>query len=38
MARVKPSYPEGWADLFGSVGEDLLSRPEQPVIEKREKI
>ncbi len=38
MARVKPCYPDGWAELFGSVGEDLLGRPEQPAIERREKL
>lgn len=36
MNRIEPHYPEGWADLFGSVHDSSFARPEQPVLEKRE--
>lgn len=36
MERIEPHYPEGWADLFGSVSDDTFKRPEQPRVEVRE--
>lgn len=36
MNQIEPRYPDGWADLFGSVSDDSFSRPEQPVLETRE--
>lgn len=36
MNRIESRYPEGWADLFGSVHDNSFARPEQPVLEKRE--
>ena len=36
MNRIEPRYPDGWADLFGSVSDSSFSRPEQPVLETRE--
>ena len=38
MNRIEPRYPDGWADLFGSVSDDSFSRPEQPVLETRESL
>ncbi|MGF7110437.1 hypothetical protein [Treponema pedis] len=34
--KIEPGYPEGWADLFGSVTDESFVRPEQPVLERRE--
>lgn len=34
--RIEPRYPDGWADLFGSVHDSSFSRPEQPHLEQRE--
>lgn len=36
MERIEPCYPEGWADLFGSVSDLTFCRPEQPSLETRE--
>jgi len=36
MERIEPHYPEGWADLFGSVSDATFKRPEQPRVEVRE--
>jgi len=36
MERIEPHYPEGWADLFGSVSDDTFKRPVQPRVEVRE--
>ena len=36
MNQIEPRYPEGWADLFGSVSDNSFERPEQPVLESRE--
>ena len=36
MNKIEPRYPEGWADLFGSISDPSFSRPEQPVLETRE--
>ena len=36
MDRIEPHYPDGWADLFGSVSDSTFSRPEQPILESRE--
>ena len=38
MNRIEPRYPDGWADLFGSVSDSSFSRPEQPVLEIRESL
>ena len=38
MNKIEPRYPEGWADLFGSVSDDSFERPVQPVLEKRESL
>lgn len=32
--RIEPRYPEGWADLFGSVLDNTFTRPDQPQVEK----
>ena len=34
--RIEPRYPEGWADLFGSVHDASFYRPEQPQLDQRE--
>lgn len=34
--RIEPRYPEGWADLFGSVTDNSFERPDQPRTEQRE--
>jgi len=36
LEKIEPRYPEGWADLFGSVKDDSFVRPEQPDVEQRE--
>ena len=36
IEKIEPRYPEGWADLFGSVTDESFIRPEQPVLEQRE--
>ena len=36
MERIEPHYPEGWADLFGSVSAPSFTRPDQPKLETRE--
>ena len=36
MEKIEPHYPEGWADLFGSVSDASFKRPEQPKLETRE--
>lgn len=36
MNRIEPRYPDGWADLFGSVSDNSFARPEQPILETRE--
>ena len=36
MKKKEPSYPDGWADLFGSVSDSSFKRPEQPRLETRE--
>lgn len=36
MEKIEPHYPEGWADLFGSVSDSSFCRPEQPTLETRE--
>ena len=36
MNKIEPRYPEGWADLFGSVSDESFKRPEQPILETRE--
>lgn len=38
MEKIEPHYPEGWADLFGSVSDSSFDRPEQPQIEIRESL
>ena len=35
MERIEPHYPEGWADLFGSVSDPSFTRPDQPELETR---
>ena len=35
MERIEPHYPEGWADLFGSVTDPSFTRPDQPKLETR---
>lgn len=37
LDKVEPRYPDGWADLFGSVHDETFIRPEQPIIEHRDK-
>ncbi|MGP1457746.1 MAG: hypothetical protein ACTTKL_00315 [Treponema sp.] len=34
--KRKPLYPDGWADLFGSISDSSFCRPEQPNLETRE--
>ena len=34
--RIEPHYPDGWADLFGSVKDDTFVRHEMPQLEQRE--
>ena len=29
QSQLKPSYPDNYANLFGSLSEDQLSRPDQ---------
>ena len=36
MERIEPHYPEGWADLFGSVSDSSFTGPDQPKLEVRE--
>lgn len=36
MERIEPHYPDGWADLFGSVSDSSFVRPEQPELKERE--
>jgi len=36
MEKIEPHYPEGWADLFGSVSDSLFTGPDQPKLEVRE--
>ncbi len=36
MDRLDAKYPEGWSELFGSVGDKTFRRPVQPVAEVRE--
>lgn len=36
LDTVEPRYPDGWANLFGSVNDDTFIRPEQPQPDKRE--
>ena len=36
MEKIEPRYPDGWADLFGSVSDSSFTRPDQPKLEKRE--
>ena len=31
--KISPSYPDGFEDLFGSVGDDSIFRPGQPIHE-----
>lgn len=31
--KIGSRYPDGWADLFGSVKDETFVRPEQPVLE-----
>ncbi len=38
MNKIEPRYPEGWADLFGSVSDASFERPEQPILETRESL
>ena len=38
MNKIEPRYPEGWADLFGSVADASFERPNQPVLETRESL
>lgn len=33
MNRLEPRYPDGWADLFGSITDNSFSRPDQPNLE-----
>lgn len=35
MERIEPHYPEGWADLFGSVAAPSFTRSDQPKLETR---
>ena len=35
MERIEPHYPEGWADLFGSISDSSFTRPDQPKLETR---
>ncbi|QSH98261.1 hypothetical protein DWB79_10990 [Treponema medium] len=35
MEKIEPHYPEGWADLFGSVADPSFTRPDQPKLETR---
>ena len=35
MERIEPHYPDGWADLFGSVSDSSFARPDQPKLETR---
>lgn len=37
MKEIEPRYPDGWADLFGSVSDETFCRPEQPGLETRDK-
>lgn len=36
MEKKEPHYPEGWADLFGSVSDSSFTGPDQPKLETRE--
>ncbi len=36
MEKLEPHYPDSWANLFGSLSDSSLSRPEQPKLEERE--
>ena len=36
MEKIEPHYPEGWADLFGSVSDSSFTGPDQPKLEVRE--
>lgn len=36
LDTVEPRYPDGWADLFGSVSDEPLIRPAQPEFAERE--
>lgn len=38
MNRIEPRYPEGWAELFGSVSDTSFERPVQPTLETRESL
>jgi hypothetical protein len=29
QSQLKPTYPDNFANLFGSIGEDSLTRPDQ---------
>ena len=35
MERIELHYPEGWADLFGSVSDSSFTRPDQLKLETR---
>ncbi len=34
--KLEPRYPDGWADLFGSVNDASFVRPKQPELAERE--
>ena len=36
MENIEPHYPDGWADLFGSVSDSSFTRPDQLKLEIRE--
>ena len=36
MENIESHYPDGWADLFGSVSDSSFTRPDQPKLEIRE--
>lgn len=36
LDTIEPRYPDGWADLFGSVADSTFIRPEQPHPDERE--
>ena len=38
MNRIEPRYPEGWAELFGSVSDTSFERPIQLTLETRESL